>query len=419
MMGKEHFIETFGVPFYTISTGNSGGAYTSLQIADAFPGLIDGVNIGRTFPDALTIAMSGIDSRLLMHYFTSAKTNGFTEAQQVAISGYSGMRAFLDAANQAQRTDPVPNRIDIAGYQSARWNDAVPQSLRYDPVKNPHGARPTIFDGAKNIYGINPSTGAALRPFDNVGVQYALNALNAGLITPAQFLDLNEKIGGIDDDANYTSSRTAGDAGAIKRAYQSGLMLSGKGGLASIPIFNNATTNEQSGYHYAWFHFAVRARLRQANGDSDNMVMWRSTTAQAAQQVFDRWMVAYMSDRSNDPPRIKAIRSKPREAVEGCYNQSSPVQFIVENLVFTSKPATHCSALYPAYSNPRYEAGGPLAGDILKCQLKPVDVKDYSARFSPSEFARLKAIFPTGVCDFSRPGVNQTAVVPWASWGPN
>ena len=69
MMGKEHFIETFGVPAYTISTGGSGGAYTSLQIADAFPGLFDGVNISATFPDALAIALAGLDAHLLTHYF--------------------------------------------------------------------------------------------------------------------------------------------------------------------------------------------------------------------------------------------------------------------------------------------------------------------------------------------------------------
>jgi hypothetical protein len=34
MMGKEHFIETFGRPNFTVSTGCSGGAYTSLQVAD-------------------------------------------------------------------------------------------------------------------------------------------------------------------------------------------------------------------------------------------------------------------------------------------------------------------------------------------------------------------------------------------------
>jgi len=37
VMGKEHFIETFGVPMYTLSFGSSGGAITSLGLADAFP----------------------------------------------------------------------------------------------------------------------------------------------------------------------------------------------------------------------------------------------------------------------------------------------------------------------------------------------------------------------------------------------
>ena len=34
MMGKEHFIETFGVPIYTLSTGGSGGAITSEGVGD-------------------------------------------------------------------------------------------------------------------------------------------------------------------------------------------------------------------------------------------------------------------------------------------------------------------------------------------------------------------------------------------------
>jgi len=68
MMGKEHFIETFGVPLFTLSMGGSGGAYTSLQVADAFPGLIDGLVITATFPDALSIAVAGLDAHLLSHY---------------------------------------------------------------------------------------------------------------------------------------------------------------------------------------------------------------------------------------------------------------------------------------------------------------------------------------------------------------
>src|SRR5262249_37620700 len=125
MMTKEHAIETFGVPEFTVSIGSSGGAYTSLQIADEFPGLFDGVLINATFPDGLSIALAGADAHLLAHYFatsscTAVGENGIksaepclTEAQQIAVSGYSGMKAFIDAANQSQRTDPVPGRKDI------------------------------------------------------------------------------------------------------------------------------------------------------------------------------------------------------------------------------------------------------------------------------------------------------------------
>jgi hypothetical protein len=420
MMGKEHFIETFGVPLYTISYGGSGGAYTSLQVADALPGIFDGVDIRATFPDALSIALSGLDAHLLTHYFTSTDPSGFTDAQKVAVSGYQGMKAFIDAANQSQRTDPVPNRADIAGYQSARWNAAVPESLRYDPVKNPTGARPTVFDAAKNVYGKNPATGAALRPFDNVGVQYGLSALNSGAITVTQFLDLNERIGGFDQDANYVAGRSVGDAGAIKRAYQAGLTLGANGGLTSIPIFDNATSTETGGYHYGWFHFALRERLRRATGGSaGTMIMWRSVDAAAAKEVFDRWMVAYKSDNSNEPQRAKVLRHRPKEGADGCFDKSTPPVFLRDDLPFSSQPVSTCSELYPVYSNPRKEAGGPLAADTLKCQLKPIDFADYKATFSDAERARLRTIFTTGVCDWSKPGVNQVPVVPWASFGPS
>jgi hypothetical protein len=419
MMGKEHFIETFGVPLYTMSTGGSGGAYTSLQLADNYPGLFDGVSVSATFPDALAIAMSGLDGHLLTHYFHVTKPAGLTDEQKNAISGYSGVKALEDAANQSERTDPVPHREDIQGYNSAVWNAAVPEALRYDPVNNPKGARPTVFDVAKNVYGVDAATGYALRPYDNVGVQYGLNALNSGAITTADFLELNDKIGGFDHDANYVSSRTAGDAGAMKRAYQAGLMLSGKGGLANIPVFDNATKNEMSGYHYAWFDFALRDRLREANGNSSNMVIWRSTTPAALQAVFDKWMIAYMSDKGAGTTREKMLRNKPAAAVEGCYDKSTPPAFVAENLIFSSKPVSKCSGMYPVYSNPRHEAGGPLAANVFKCQLKPVDVKDYKTPMSASDMAKLKTIFPAGVCDFSKPGVSQTPVVAWASFGPS
>ena len=235
MMGKEHFIETFGVPIYTISTGGSGGAITSEGVGNAFPGLFDGILISAAFPDTLAIPMSGAEGHLLAHYFTVTNPAGFTLDQQVAVSGYKGQQAWYDAANQSGRIDPVPGRADIPGYSSAVWSSAVPVALRYDPVTNRGGARPTMFDWVRNVYGRDPVTGFGLRTFDNVGVQYGLGALNSGAITKTQFLDLNQGIGGVDQDYNYVSNRSVGDAGAIKRTYQAGLNMDGSGGLKTSP----------------------------------------------------------------------------------------------------------------------------------------------------------------------------------------
>src|SRR5215813_4325453 len=382
MMGKEHFIKTFGVPFFTISTGGSGGAYTSLQVADAFPGLIDGAFISATFPDAGEIAYSALDGHLLTHYFFFVNPTGFTADQQVAVSGYQGLQAWYDAANQAQRTDPVPGRVDIQGYSSAVWNQVVPVELRYDPMTNPGGARPTIFDISRNIYGVDPSTGFALRAFDNVGVQYGLKALNDGVISTTQFLDLNADVGGYDHDANYVSPRTVGNAGAIRRAYQSGLQLGGNGGLASIPVFDvTGIYNDDDGYHYQWFHFAQRERMREANGDAKNHLMWRGNPvpADTAWSTFINWVSAYKADTRKGTQKERVARNRPANADDGCW--SGPTTFIAERQTLSSEPTTQCNTLFPSWTFPRRMAGGPIAASIMKCSLKPIRESDYKVTF--------------------------------------
>ena len=52
-------------------------------------------------------------------------------------------------------------------------------------------------------------------------------------------------------------------------------------------------------------------------------------------------------------------------------------------------------------------AGSPLAADVIKCQLKAVSASDYKVTFTADELARLKQAFAGGVCDWSKPGVEQ------------
>jgi hypothetical protein len=79
--------------------------------------------------------------------------------------------------------------------------------------------------------------------------------------------------------------------------------------------------------------------------------------------------------------------------------------FIVQAQV--RDPATSCEGLYPSNSFPREVAGAAVAADIVKCQLKALAPADYAVAFSAGQWTRLQAAFPAGVCDWSRPGVEQ------------
>jgi len=43
----------------------------------------------------------------------------------------------------------------------------------------------------------------------------------------------------------------------------------------------------------------------------------------------------------------------------------------------------------------------------VKCQLKPLSAADYAASFTPEQWTRLQATFPSGVCNWLAPGVQQ------------
>jgi hypothetical protein len=296
----------------------------------------------------------------------------------------------------------------------------VPLADRYNPITNPNGARATVYDVDRNVMGIDPRTGFARRPFDNVGVQYGLAALNAGTITKAQFLDLNARVGGYDQDFNYVANRVAGDVGAIARMQETGVTFGGSGGMSEVPYFDvSGVYNDDAGYHYQWYHFAARERLREVNGNSDNHVMWRGSPVpfDTAWATFTRWVDAVAADASDAPQRVKVVRHRPADAVDGCWRSST--QFIAEPQTFSRNPDSQCNTLFPTFAFPRYVAGGPLKANVYKCHLKPVDARDYAVAFSPDETVRLRAIFPAGVCDWSKKGIGYRRVVTWPSVGPS
>jgi hypothetical protein len=409
MMVKERFIERYGVPLFTIGWGSSGGAIQQYQIADNYPGLLDGLITGRSFMDTpFASATSSGDSRLLFTYFDKSAGLAFSAEQKRAVAGFATV-------------DTVSNLSKVrAGRFSAteRCPEGLLAEQRYHPVTNPKGARCTIWDHGAVVYGRDPKTGFARRPLDNAGVQYGLEALNVGAITKEQFLDLNEKIGGFDIDGNVVPQRMTADLEATRAAYRTGRMASGGGGLKATPIIDYRTYYDDlpgGDVHLRFHSFSTRARLEKANGHSDNMIMLLEdrrhgdfdTTSPVLVQALaqmDQWLMALARDPSAEAPIVKLRRAKPADLVDACWTNDAAPQKVVERLQYR---AGRCHDLYPAFSFPRGVAGAPISNDVVKCQLRAVRPSDYAVSFTSDEMTRLRRIFPAGVCDWSKPGVEQ------------
>jgi hypothetical protein len=260
---------------------------------------------------------------------------------------------------------------------------------------------------------------------DNVGIQYGLKALLSGAITPEEFVTLNEKIGGTDADSNLTASRSTADPDALEIAYRSGIVSSGRN-LGKLPIIDSRGWDEQ-GIHYIWRTYSERARIDADNGgEHGNQVIWRygtgllpGTPAQAAAVTLQSFLTmdTWLSSLATSAPKAwlnsertqpQVIAAKPANAVDLCY--------LTGDATF-SNPVTDmalCDAdpRLAKHASPRQVAGGALAENVLKCQLKPLAAADYApVTFSDSQWTRLQAAFPGGVCDWTKPGVGQQPAI--------
>lgn len=415
MMIKERFIEQYGVPTFTIGNGGSGGAIQQHLISQNYPGLLDAITPGIPYPDVASIAVDIIDCHNLHNYFNNianpadwpgsrrAKVDGYapatsgpTAGQTVCQTGWSGFGIALQDA-----TGSVPGR---------GFDPAVPLALRYDPVTNPTGARGTVWDSNVSSIGRDPQTGFARSVYDNVGVQYGLKALNTGAITKAEFLDLNEKIGGRDVDGNIVPHRSQGDLKGIENAYRYGRVTSGENW--TLPTIHTRDYRDfNNDIHTRERSFAVLERWKKASGTTANLVMWTTPTgvvpgvslARMALLAHNEWLENILADTSDRPYAAKVLSNKPATLKDACWDAAGTKYEERPTL----NPSARCNQLFPVHENVRVAAGGPLAGDILKCRLKPVNAAHYNVAFTFAELERLKEIFPQGVCDWSRPGVNQ------------
>ncbi len=419
MMTKEIVVERYGPVLYTMGSGGSAASMQQHLLAENYPGLLDGLSTSQVFPDHLTQVLGSLDCRLLYHYFwpTSPLLNpGHATSPPNALFPTAASRLPVWGSNPTNPDNLCGQKILAFGADRTELLPAsgvgcgLPAALIWSPT-NPTGERCGTFDFLRSVFGVvvtaDAPNGKGRSATDNAGVQYGLRALLAGEITPEQFVDLNSKIGGIDIDGNFTPERKTADPAALEILYGTGRMNSGSG-AADIPEIDNRTgfQMDDTGFHPAFETFSYRARLDRSNGHHANQIVWLSRPGGVVPSQFDglrQWLDNLAADTSGDPRSVKVQRAKPADLVDTCFMAGGV------------RGDMTCNGTWQHYGAPRIAAGGPLTQDVMKCQTKPLSRTDYGViAFTDDQWARLQAAFPTGVCDYTRPGVSQRP--PKARW---
>jgi hypothetical protein len=163
--------------------------------------------------------------------------------------------------------------------------------------------------------------------------------------------------------------------------------------------------------HQPFYTQVMRARLRAANGTDANMVTWfvlpQNMDVDGVLAV-DTWLQAVADDKSDLSRAQKIIRDRPKDIVDTCWINSNPV----------TDPAA-CAKQYPPPANggdARIAAGEGLTDNIRKCQLRALNRADYKVTFTDAQWGQLQAVFPHGVCDWTRPSVGYQPSIPWMTY---
>lgn len=415
VMTKERVIDSLGEVRYTIGSGCSGGALAQYWMANAYPGIYQGISPACSFADAWSSAQQYVDYVLLRGYFEDP-TRWATGVvwDPVAMEAVYG---HPNPANPITFTEVIPNSGD-----PSRSCTGVDPSEVYDKDSKPEGLRCTLQDYTVNVFGRRPpelwtaqeqqiGRGFARRAFDNVGIQYGLKGLLDGRVSAAQFVDVNTQLGSLDQHGDFDPQRSPADPLAIARAFRSG-SSNVANNLDQVAIID-LRGPDPGAFHDAYRAYALRARLDREHGHHDNQLIWRGPVALFGDPTYtassilalDRWLGAVEADTTALPLPIKLITARPDDVVERCTDGAG-----------NEVPAASCDATVIAYSTPRIEAGMPSTDDVLKCQLTPLVREAYPVSFSDAQWQRLQATFPEGVCDYSRPAAEFTPTQPWLDY---
>ncbi len=132
VMTKERTIEQYGELRYTIGSGCSGGSLVQQQLANAYPGLYQGITPACSFTDAWSSAMQYVNYQLLRRYYEDPTQ--WAPGVIWTPDAVSAVEGHPNPANAITFTAVIPSSGD-----PSRSCPGVPADQVYDAKTNPGG----------------------------------------------------------------------------------------------------------------------------------------------------------------------------------------------------------------------------------------------------------------------------------------
>ena len=444
---KKQFTSLYGEPLYTLGIGGSGGALAQYLIAQNSQGILDGLMPIYSYPDMVSQSIYILDCDLLHHYFNvKAQDNNRWQdwEQRQKIEGMNGINdfehpyEFLLPLNQifagAWPSMPTGSSECVyswffsatffynpkQGFLKPYFSDEVKENTNW-----------TYWQDLAQIYGIDDK-GYARTTWGNEGVQYGLRPLLEEQLSIEEFLHLNRNIGAwqpqdkmqkekvfnlfgmnlplwlslwsrnnITPAEPYAAKRKHGDLKAIANGYRFGQVFVGK---AELPILEiRHYLEDKLNMHHTSASFEARLRMQAFQGNSDNQIIWVADQnyipITEGLALMDEWLMTRRKAPSTPP-----IASKPTALKDACIDAQGKVLHQGSNVwhgKWNDRTDGACTKIFPIYSTPRIQAGGPWAGSIFQCALISVEQAISQGFYGEQDLSphlqELQQIFPNGV----------------------
>ncbi|WP_018693024.1 DUF6351 family protein [Algicola sagamiensis] len=439
---KKQFTSLYGEPIYTIGVGGSGGGLSQYLFGQNAPGLIDGAITQYSYPDMVSQVIYALDCDLLNSYYDFKAPDRKKWQNKPLRIAVEGMNASETIQHPSRWFHPINHFIQgkqpflpelttecINGWFGLSSYVNNPRQGFLKPYFSPEIVSQVEWSHWQDlsyVYGKSES-GNANAIWDNVGVQYGLEALKKGLLSPQEFLHLNQHIGGwkpqtemqqeeiaklpfvkfpiwlsLWSNHNTTAvgsgnsaARTQASLSSIERAYRYGLIFTGHATIPTIDVRHYL--EDRLDMHHMLASFEVRKRIMRFDPHYQNHILW------VAEQGFNPTDMAFTTLSQ------WLDGHKPEHAVDTCFEKDGNAYAKGDGVwhgAWNQHASGKCLKKYPQYATPRIQAGAPWLGSLFKCHRMDIESALEQRLYGDIDMrpftAQLKQVFPDGVCDYSQ-----------------